>query len=209
MSTKQLTYPEKIYEVSDELESFFFVIFYEGVHWVTHNKPMCLNVKYIFDQMERVVGGNHIGGAGKQNLYERDEALIFQQLEFTKSKPFTNLIRQLYYLFRSLHIFNLLTGVRISPSQEFSSSVEKVKDCKEVIRLMKEAVERKDWPEELDKVTEDNYPREEEMDEKEPTGLSHLDKVNSICATGVKRRLEVVVGGDGLKTPTKRPRVNY
>ena len=74
---------------------------------------------------------------------------------------------------------------------------------------MKEAVERKDWPEELDKVTEDNYPREEEVDEKEPTRLSHLDKVNSIGATGVERRLGKVVGGGGTKPPIKHPRINY
>ena len=207
MSTEQLANPGKAYEVSDELESFFFVIFYEGLHWVKHNKPMGLKVKYIFDQVEPIVEGNHIGGTGKQGLYQRCEALICQELEFTKSSPFTDLIRQLYCLFRSLRIFNMITEVGLSPPPEHSPNVEKLKDCNEVIRLMKEAVLRKDWSEGSDKVTEDNYPRKEITDKKDPIGLTYLNEVTS--ATGAKRGVEEVAGEDGPKTPTKRSRVNY
>ena len=207
MSTEQLANPGKIYEVSDELESFFFVIFYEGIHWVTHNKPIDLNATYIFDQVQLAAGGNHTGGAGERELYFHREAMMCQQLEFTKSKPFTDLIRQLYSLFQSLHLFNMFQGLNRTRSQECPPDVEKLKNCKEVVRLIQEAVERKDWPKESDKVTEDNYPRNEKMDEKDPIGLTYLNK--AIGTTGVKRRREDVVGGEGLKTPTKRSRVNY
>jgi len=93
MSTEQLANPGKTNEVSDELESFFFVIHYEGVHWVAHNKPLRLNVRHIFDHVEAIVEGNHFGGAGKRGLYSEHDALICQQLKFTKSVPFTDLIR--------------------------------------------------------------------------------------------------------------------
>ena len=204
MSTEQLANPGKIYEVSDELESFFFVIFYEGLHWVTHNKPMRLNVKEIFDHVEIDDDGSHLGGAGKQRLYDRGSALICQQLEFTKSKPFTDLIRQLYRLFRSLQAVNMEKEYDFSPAERYYPNIEKLKDCKEVIRLMQEAVERKDWPNESDKVTEDNYPR---MDEKDPVGITYLKEDTG--ATGIKRRREEAAGEDGPKTPTKRSRVNY
>ena len=204
MSTEQLANPGKIYEVSDELESFFFVIFYEGLHWVNHNKPMRLNVKEIFDHVEIDDDGSHLGGAGKQRLYDRGSALICQQLEFTKSKPFTDLIRQLYRLFRSLQAVNMEKEYDFSPAEKYYPNIEKLKDCKEVIRLMQEAVERKDWPNESDKVTEDNYPR---MDEKDPVGITYLEEDTG--ATGIKRRREEEAGEDGPKTPTKRSRVNY
>ena len=207
MSTEQLANPGKAYEVSDELESFFFVIFYEGLHWVTHNKPMDLDVKDIFDQAGRIFKGLRTGGTGKQGLYQCCEALICQELEFTKSKPFTDLIRQLYRLFRSLRIFNMITEVGLSPPQEHSPNVEKLKDCKEVVRLMKEAVLRKDWSEGSDKVTEDNYPRKETTDEKDQIGLTYLNEATGTI--GVKRGAEEVEGEDGHKTPTKRSRVNY
>ena len=207
MSTEQLANPGKAYEVSDELESFFFVIFYEGLHWVTHNKPMDLDVKDIFDQAGRIFKGLRTGGTGKQGLYQCCEALICQELEFTKSKSFTDLIRQLYRLFRSLRIFNMITEVGLSPPQEHSPNVEKLKDCKEVVRLMKEAVLRKDWSEGSDKVTEDNYPRKETTDEKDQIGLTYLNEATG--TTGVKRGVEEVEGEDGHKTPTKRSRVNY
>ncbi|KAF9646247.1 hypothetical protein BDM02DRAFT_3271085 [Thelephora ganbajun] len=203
MSTEQLANPGKIYEVSDELESFFFVIFYEGVHWVAHNKPVRLNAKHIFDHVETVVEGNHVGGAGKRDLYSEHEALICQQLKFTKSKPFTDLIRQLYRLFQSLRVVNMVTKLKLKPPEEHSPNVEKLRNCKEVVRLMKEAVARKDWLKEFDKVPEGNYPRKEKMDENDLIGLSYLNKVN-----GTKRGLEEAVGGDGYKTPTKRSRVN-
>ena len=207
MSTAQLADPGKAYEVSDELESFFFVIFYEGLHWVTHNKPMDLDVKAIFDQVGRIFKGNRTGGAGKQELYDNGEELIYQQLEFTKSKPFTDLIRQLYRLFRSLQAVNVGKKYNYSPLEEHSSNVEKLKDCKEVVRLMKEAVVRKDWSEGSDKVTEGNYPRQENADEKDPIGLTYLNEVTGM--TGVKRGVEEVEGEDCHKTPTKRSRINY
>ena len=207
MSTEQLANPGKAYEVSDELESFFFVIFYEGLHWVTHNKPMDLDVKDIFDQAGRIVKGLRTGGTGKQGLYQRCEALICQELEFTKSKPFTDLIRQLYRLFRSLRIFNMITEVGLSPPQEHSPNVEKLKDCKEIVRLMREAVLRKDWSEGSDKVTEDNYPRKETTDEKDQIGLTYLNEATG--TTGIKRGAEEVEGEDGHKAPTKRSGVNY
>ena len=207
MSTAQLADPGKAYEVSDELESFFFVIFYEGLHWVTHNKPTDLDVKAIFDQVGWIFKGNRTGGAGKRELYDSGEELIYQQLEFTESKPFTDLIRQLYRLFRSLQAVNIGKKYNFSPLEEHSSDVEKLKDCKEVVRLMKEAVVREDWSGGSDKVTEGNYPHQENTDEKELIGLTYLNEV--IGMTGVKRGVKEVEGEDGHKTPTKRSRINY
>jgi len=203
MSTEQLANPGKIFEVSDELESFFFVILYEGVHWVAHNKPSRLNVRHIFDHVETIIEGNHVGGAGKRDLYSEHEALICQQLEFTKSEPFTGLIRQLYRLFQSLRVVNMVTKLGLRTPEEHSPNVEKLKNCKEVVRLMKDAVARKDWSKEFDKVPEGNYPRKKKMDEDDLIGLSYLNKVN-----GTKRGLEEVAEGDGPKTLTKRSRVN-
>ena len=158
LSTRQLIHPGATYGVSDELESFFFIILYEGLHRVTHNKPQRLDMPYIFDHVHTMPDGSQIGGVGKVNMYQARSDMILEELNFTNSPPFTNLIRELFRLFRSLGFVN--AGCT---SAEDNQNVSKLKDCKGIVRLMKNAVERTGWPEESDKATSDNYPRKEEM----------------------------------------------
>ncbi|KAF9649051.1 hypothetical protein BDM02DRAFT_1981591 [Thelephora ganbajun] len=178
ISTWKLLFPEKVYEVFDELESFFFVILYAGLHWVTHNKPETLNIKFIFDDVQVHANGRHTGGLGKQNMYivDADADVILQDLEFGESPPFTDLIRGLFRLFRSLAIVNVYKNMNREPWHHDVANVNKLKDCKAIIRLMENAVERTDWPEVCDKVSNGNYSRKEEIGKGRP-GLAYLKMV--------------------------------
>jgi len=179
-STAQLRDPGKTYEVSDELESFFFVIFYVGVHLVIHSKPDTLDVKHIFDDLQVSVNGRQTGGVGKRNMYIEGR-VVLQHLEFTKSPPFTKLIRGLFRLFQSLAIFNCDKEVGRDPRPQDIAEADKLKNCKAVIWLMKNVMERKDWPKVYDKAANDNYPRKEEIDKEDRVGLANL-KVTTAAA---------------------------
>jgi hypothetical protein len=217
ISTAQLSDPGKIYEVSDELESFFFVILYEGIHRVIHNKPAGLFVKHIFDDARTDANGRQTGGAGKRDMYGMNSEVILEELKFEMSPPFTDLIRGLFCLFQSLYFVNHDKKGKREPRSEDAANVEKLKDCKAIIRLMKSAVKSKDWPKERDKVLDDNYPRDEEIDRVDRIGLANLKEVTSpgdvplpaspaaasISRVSKRGREE----DDGPATPTKRSRV--
>ena len=218
-STAQLLDPGKAYEVSDELESFFFVILYVGLHWVTHNKPCTLDVKLIFDDVRVNSSGRQTGGLGKQQMY-MTEGVILQDLKFGKSPPFTDLIRELFRLFQSLVFFNLAKGTKSRKgvaSSEDRKNVNKLKSCKVIVKLMKNAMKRKDWPEGHDKAANDNYPRKEEIDKEDRVGFANLKVTVATADAPIpgaavplpaskasKRGRE---GGDGYATPAKRSRV--
>jgi len=222
ISTAQLRDPGKAYEVSDELESFFFVILYTGLHWVIHNKPDALDVKHIFDDVRVSANGRQTGGLGKYNMYTMEDLVILQDLEFNKSPPFTDLIRKLFLLFQSLTFVNQAKNARRKIiSTEDRKNVHKLKSCKAIVRLMKNAVEREDWPEVHDKAANDIYPRKEEIDKEDRVGLANLKVTTAIVNAPIpgasvplpasastsrasKRGREE---DDGHTTPTKRSKV--
>ena len=218
ISTAQLRDPGKTYEVSDELESFFFVILYEGVHWVIHNKPTRLKVKHIFDDVQVEADGRQTGGVGKHNMYTMEDLVILRDLEFDKSPPFTDLIRELFLLFQSLAFVNQAKSARREKliSTEDRKNVNKLKNVKAIVRLMKNAVEREDWPEVYDKAANDIYPRKEEIDKEDRVGLANLKVTTATVNAPIplpasastsrasKRGREE---DDGHTTPTKRSKV--
>lgn len=190
--------------VSDELESFFFVILYVALHWIIHNKPYELNVKHIFDQSQILPKGDHVGGEGKFKMYTytKGRGVVLHGLEFTESPPLTDLIRQLFRLFQSLAQFNYSS---LEPGAGVGENVEKLKDCDAILRLMQEALAREDWPEVCDKTTTDNYPREEETDQKDQVGHAHVKvSIGPSRARVVKRAL----GEDASGVPKKRSRID-
>jgi len=192
-STAQLLTPGRAYEVSDELESLFFITLYEGVHWVIHNKPEKLNLKFFFDQVDPDM---QTGGAGKQITYTvPGRADILRQLSFEKSPPFTNLIRELFVLFRSLAFINMKTE---NTSSRDAANVKKLGNCEEVVRLMEKAMQSPGWPVECDKALIDNYPRNEGIDEEDPVGRASLKVV--VAGPSKRGREE----GDDNTTQTKR-----
>ena len=221
ISTAQLHDPGKAYEVSDELESFFFVILYAGLHWVIHNKPDTLDMKHIFDDVRVNANGRQTGGVGKYNMYTMDAGVVLQDLEFTKSPPFTDLIRELFRLFQSLAIVNCDKGLGRDPRPRDATNVNKLKNCKAVVQLMKNAVEREDWPEVHDKAANDIYPRKEEIDKEDRVGLANL-KVTTATVNAPIPGASVPLPAsastsraskrgreedDGHTTPTKRSKV--
>jgi hypothetical protein len=218
ISTARLQDPDKTYEVSDELESLFFVMLYEGLHRVVNNKPARLNVEYTFDHMRVDRDGHRVGGDGKWLMYTSRTRVILEELEFEKSPPFTDLIRGLFRLFQSLIIADTYSVMDRELRSEDAANIEKLRDCKAVIDLMKNAVERKDWPKVCDKVSNGDHPFGEEMCRKDRAGLASLKQVippgdaplpaTPTPAAGVSRaskrgREE----DDGPTTPAKRFRV--
>jgi len=159
MSTTQLLIPGKEYKVSDKLESIFFITLYEGIHWMVHNKPAKLDLELFFDQ----VGADmQTGGAGKHSMYTvpGHADVVLRDPRFEKSPPFTYLIRELFLLFQSLAWVNSERG-----RSDDVANVEKLKNCDEVVRLMEEAMQSPGWPGERDKAPDDNYSRDEGIEE--------------------------------------------
>ena len=93
MSTRLLSSkPGKAHELCDNLESLWFVLLFEGLHFVQHNSPSDIDMAYIFDHVNvSPKTETHKGGMGKILLYSHQKILVNEGLEFD-SKPFTTLI---------------------------------------------------------------------------------------------------------------------
>jgi len=157
MSTRLLSTPGKVHELCDELESLWFVLIFEGLHFVKHNKPSGMTMATIFDYMDVCLKtGTHVGGLGKSNLYSNKTILMTRVLQFD-SKPFTTLIRQIYRLFKSLDAHYTAQDNEEIPSDSIQENVRKLESCTEIERLLREALDSEGWPVSCDKV-EDQYP---------------------------------------------------
>jgi hypothetical protein len=158
----RLLFPYKIYQVSDELESFFFVFLYVGLHFVAHNKPGALNIKEIFEDARIEPNGRQTHGTGRLRLYFVDPSVILRQLQFEKSPPFTDLIRELFCLFQSLTVVGVCLNTGRQPWLHDGANANRLKDCQAVIRSIRGAMGRLDWPDECDKVEAGNYFNKEQ-----------------------------------------------
>ena len=161
VSTERLLTRGKAYETSDELESFFFIILYEGIHWVIHDKVPGLDPVFIFDTLVVCTDGRQTGGTGKQNMYTQKYDMILKKLSFKETPPFTRLVRKLFRLFRSLAIVNRDKRLYRKLQGRDVANVKRLESWKAVLKLMKDAVESVDWPAENDKAANNNYPREQ------------------------------------------------
>jgi len=192
MSTRLLSVKGKIHELSDDLESHFFVLLFEGLHFVEHNKPDGISMQRIFDQVDvNLETGNHTGGDGKVALYSSAGFdTMDNQLKFT-SKPFTILIRGLYQLFMSLHLYHLLKGIKQKPGRSNERNVKKLEACVGVVALLDEALTSKEWPTKCDKVP-DQYPPTNRLkpEQKDTVALSYLNQSLATGSSGGKRKRE-------------------
>ena len=161
MSTQLLVCPGKVHELCDDLESFWFVLLFEGLHFVKHNEPGDIDMAIIFDQASvSPATGTHTGGLGKLHLYLKNSRLMNRELKF-ESKPFTTLVRQIYRLFQSLNAHYLTQDLAEDNEGKsndlYEKDAKKLESCGEIKRLLGEALNSGDWPEICDKV-EDQYP---------------------------------------------------
>jgi hypothetical protein len=139
----------------------FFVFFKVGLKYIVHNKPGGLSPSHIFDDVQTGADGRQIRGSGKLRMYLVDANVVLQQLEFEKSPPFTDLIRELFCLFQSLAVVGVCRNLDREPWSKDTSNVKKLKDCKAIIRLMNAAMKRTDWPDVCDKVEAGSRSRSE------------------------------------------------
>jgi hypothetical protein len=208
-STAQLRNPGRRYEVSDELESYFFVLFYMALHWVIHNKPDMLDVGRIFDDARVLPNGISMGGEGKLNMYIPDGDAVLKHLTFTESPLLTNLVRKLFRFFQSLAHFNC---DRIPAPQDVENA-GKLKNYKAIRTLVKDAAKRDDWPVVCDKAATDIYPCQEGIDAMDCKGkadsslgsISTLFSAGSGESRGSKREREEEEVLESSKRPKKKP----
>ena len=151
MSTRLLMRPGKVHELCDDLESFWFVLLFEGLHFVKHNEAS-IDMATIFDQASvSPITGNHTGGLGKHTLYTSDVDLMTNTLEFG-SKPFTTLARNMYLRFRSLDAYYMAQDGRETPSDFLQENFRRLGSCADITKLFEEALSSEGWPESCDKV---------------------------------------------------------
>jgi len=206
MSTQLLSTPGKVHELCDDLESHFFVMLYNALHFAEHNKPSRLDMKLIFDQSSVSLGtGTHTGGVGKANMYDRG-----LHVKFT-SHPFTTLIGELFKLFKSLKNYNVAKEeAGYNPAPAVVEEISKLKDCTAIKTLFAEALGSGGWPEDCDKV-EDQYPPISHLtsQQKEAIGLSYLDcNLTAESSTGKRKQEESVQTRPQRRHKNKRPKVN-
>lgn len=154
MSTELLSTPGKLHELKDDLESLWFVLLFESLHFVKNNQPH-FDMSFVFD--DGVVchkNAEHIGGRGKRYLYSCNGHMMNTLLQF-RSEPLTTLVRQIYQLFRCLNTHYLAEDPAVKTSVE--PTVEKLNSCAEIKRLLDEALNSNEWPTSPDKVP-DQYP---------------------------------------------------
>ena len=188
-STRLLSKPRKVHELHDDLESLWFVLLFEGLCYVKHNKPIEIDMAFIFDQVHvSPTTGIDTGGLGKMDLYANDRVMN-ENLEF-ESKPFTVLVRQLYRPFQSLDDHYRANDRMMAPSDFDQENVKKLENCAEIERLLTEALDSDGWPEIRDKV-KDQYP---------PTELLTPEQKDVVAAGFVNVRLP----GEPSKRKRKR-----
>ena len=144
MSTRLLTEPGKAHELCDDIQSLWFVLLYEALHFVKHNEPPEINMDILFNYVWLSPGtGIHTGGLGKRDFYGFGRAMMTQTLSFN-TVPFTGLIRQVYALFRNLYEYHgrLANGEKDRTGPIFESA-GKLDSCLEIQRLFREALTRK------------------------------------------------------------------
>ncbi|KAF9645016.1 hypothetical protein BDM02DRAFT_3131389 [Thelephora ganbajun] len=185
MSMRLLTTPGKVHELCDCLESLWFVLLYEGLHFVNHNKPRGIKMASVFDH-----------------------GLMTRMLQF-ESKPFTALIRQLYLLFKSLDAYYMTQDNDEQPSDSLKENIRKLDSCAEIERLLGEALNSEGWSVSCDKA-EDQYPPRKHLTPKQKETVALLYVNCSLVPAGelpgVKRKREEE---DDPRVPEiKRPRVN-
>jgi len=204
--------PKKPHEISDDLESAFFVLMYYALHYVKHNKKEeDIDMQDLFDQdTTKALGGQQyaVGGKGKLDMYSRDEGVA--DLKFL-SKPLTDLFWDLHYLFNTFVGFNTIpmrNRERLA-TQDHCDSVVKLSNCDEVLRLFKKALDRTDWPA-RDKASTDQFPltgpkvvpfKPRDPREIAASGSSsytaYLRSANGTASTGSKRGSEFMDEPDG------------
>jgi len=185
----------KVHGLSDDLESHFFVLLFEGLHFVAHNKPCGIFMQDIFDQATvDSKTGHHSGGRGKMVLYSWMSPLISNQLEFT-SRPFTTLIRGLYQLFSSLFDYYIAKDKKKIPHESDARNVGALEGCVGVVALFEEALKSEGWPTECDKVSDQyQYPptKHSEPEQGDSVALSaHFNKPLVPEPTNGKRKREI------------------
>ena len=207
MSTRLLSVEGKVHELSDDLESHFFVLLFEGLHFLAHNKPHAISTEIIFDQaIVDPETGNHTGGQGKAGLYTGMVAVINDRLIFT-SKPFTTLIRGLYRLFASLHDYHKAKDWKRSPAASDAEDVEKLKGGVGIAALFDEVLKSEEWPTECDKVLDQYLPTNRlKPGQKNTVSLSYFNQSLNPEPSSGKRKREPE-GGVRRSTREKRSKV--
>jgi len=193
MSTRLLLRPGKVHELCDDLESIWFVLLFEGLHFLKHNRPGGINMAITFDQVGvSLITGNHIGGLGKTHLYFTSDSVVDRTLRF-ESEPFTALVGQIYRLFQSFNAYYMARDMGQKPNDSQEESVRKLESCAEIKRLLGEALDSGGWPELCDKV-QDQYPpiRHLTPEQKDTVALSYVNRalVPSGEPSGAKRKRE-------------------
>jgi len=191
MSTRLLRVHGKVHELSDDLESHFFVLLFEALHFVEHNKPHGVFMQEIFDHVNvDPETGHHTGGGGKVIFYSTGSPIVNHRLEFT-SKPFTTLIRGLYRLFKSLHQYHAAKEDDTEPSKSDATNVEKLQGFTGVAELFDGALKSEGWPTECDKVL-DQYPPTKDLNskQKDTVALSYLNQSLVPVPSSGKRKRE-------------------
>ena len=182
MSTRLLTVPANVHELCDDLESLWFVLLYEALHFVKHNDPPGIDMHSTFDQFVICPKtGAHTGGMGKRDLYASSSGQRVVMTIAFESQPFTTLIKDMYLLFKTLvkHYAEQDDAIMLQGGTVMEPVPKKLRNCEAIKTLFATALKSKGWKE-GDKA-EDQYPTKKNTTpgEKDVHARSYLPHLNS------------------------------
>lgn len=193
--------PRKVHELCDDLESFWFVLLFESLHFVKHNRPSGTMMPTLFDYVavSPTTGTLGTGGTGKSVLYTRKKVFMTDTLKFD-SAPFTALVRKMYLRFKALDAYYMAQGNGETPNDFLQENFRKMGSCADIKEIFEEALGSEEWPVSCDKVEDQYRPIGRSVSEQKDTiALSYASR--SLVppdepSGGVKRKREEEEEGD-------------
>ena len=190
ISTQLLSTPRKIYKLCNDLESHFFVMLYNTLHFMKHNKPSSIDMRLIFDQ-------SSISRHWYPPWWHQEEEYVQQRLpcnihQLAIHTPHSGAL-QTFWVSQGLSCcndYNAAMARGYNPIPLVIEDIEKLKDCAAIKKLFGEALESNRWLMDCDKI-EDQYPPIGCLtsQQKETIALSYFDcNLTTETSTGKQER---------------------
>lgn len=139
----------KEHELSDDIESLFWVLVYAGLHHVKHNNPTVLIGNNIFDEASKIIEDGEVREVGdKADILDTNQLRNFPFL----CQPFKDLITRLAQFYAGHYIYHRgakLEAQNADPEgtckKKFQSYRKLASDPRWLINVLNEALDKEGW----------------------------------------------------------------
>lgn len=194
-----------MHEVSDDLESAFWVLVYYALHHVKHNKASAGNhvIELLFDMeyQDNLEGEPQLlGGWGKRAFFLSQGWATGLQFD---SAPFNELINLLREVFGEAYLYSTLSNPK--GRLVYADSYAKLQDPTWILNVLQEALDKEGWP--VDDKVPDQFPPPKPLPR---TLISIRSPAGSATSKRSSRHLDgdaEYLPGGGSQSNAKRSRI--